>query len=290
MGTIPRATGGSFFLNLDGAACGFLKSVTGGGMRAQVITEPSGPGEVAKKHIGPPEYEEITAQLGFALPKAVADWIRASWKLESPRRDGSVVALDPLGVARSERQFSQALLTEVTFPKLDGSSKDAVYLTIKLAPESIRSVKGGAKAPSAQPARKLALASNFRLELDGVDCSKVSAIDSFTVKQTLATVDVGERREPRREPGAVEFPNLRITLAESGAQTWIDWFEDFVVKGNNDDSREKKGAIVLLAPDGAESARVSLRNVGIFALSPAPAVGDQIARVTTELYCEQMEL
>ncbi len=290
MGTIPRATRGRFFLNLDGAACGFLKSVEGGGIRAGVISEPSGPGEVAKKHIGPPQCEELAAELGFALPKPVVEWIRASWRFESPRKDGSVVALDPLGVARSERQFSQALLTEVTFPKLDGSSKDAAYLRIKFAPESIRSVKAGAKAPSAQPAGKFALASNFRLELDGVDCSKVSAIDSFTVKQTLATADVGERREPRREPGALEFPNLRITLAESGAQTWIDWFEDFVVKGNNDDSREKKGSIVLLAPDLTELARVSLRNVGIFALSPAPAVGDQIARVAAELYCEQMEL
>jgi len=118
----------------------------GGGIRAGVISEPSGPGEVAKKHIGPPQCEELAAELGFALPKPVVEWIRASWRFESPRKDGSVVALDPLGVARSERQFSQALLTEVTFPKLDGSSKDAAYMKIKFAPESIRSAKAGAKA------------------------------------------------------------------------------------------------------------------------------------------------
>ena len=35
----------------------------------------------------------------------------------------------------------------------------------------------------------------------------------------------------------------RVTVAEAGAQSWIDWFDDFVVNGNNDASKAKSGAI-----------------------------------------------
>ena len=103
--------------------------------------------------------------------------------------------------------------------------------------------------------------------------------------------DIGDARDVLREPAKLEFPNLRITLAESSAKTWTDWFEDFVIKGNNDDSKEKSGAIVFLSPNRqSELGRITLHNLGIFALRERPAqANDQVARLVAELYCERME-
>src|SRR5687767_12656148 len=56
---------GNYFLNLAGLKTGFVKSVEGGGIFAEVIQEPTGPSYYVKKHIGTPKYENFTLQLGF---------------------------------------------------------------------------------------------------------------------------------------------------------------------------------------------------------------------------------
>ena len=75
--------------------------------------------------------------------------------------------------------------------------------------------------------QKIFLPSNFRLQIDGLDCSKVTKIESFTVKQGVASKDIGSARDSQKEPGKLEFPNLKITMAEVAAQSFIDWHENF---------------------------------------------------------------
>ncbi len=285
---------GNFSLELDGKPCGFLKSVDGGGIKADVISEPVGATGFPAKQIGPPIYEELAIQLGLDLEPAVYDWIAATWSQKFARKDGSVVSSDASRKARSAREFSEALVTETTIPALDASSKDPAFMTIKFAPEVTRSVKATGTIPAPKnAAQKKWLPANFRLELDGLDCSKVSKIDAFTVKVTSAFRQIGDERLSKREPGMVDFPNLSVTIAESGAQTWIDWFEEFVVKGKSDSSNEKSGAIVFLSSNRKdELGRVTLHNVGACAMRRGlqQAQQDTIARVTFELYCEWMEL
>ena len=50
-----RYEAGNFFFELDGVKCGFIKSVEGGGVSAEVINEPVGPNYYVKKHIGQPK-------------------------------------------------------------------------------------------------------------------------------------------------------------------------------------------------------------------------------------------
>jgi hypothetical protein len=86
------------------------------------------------------------------------------------------------------------------------------------------------------------------------------------------------------------FPNLRVTFGQASLQTWSDWFDDFVVKGDNGDDKEKNGAIVFLDPTlKQELGRIELKNVGIFALRRQPST-EQVPRATAELYVESMEL
>jgi len=291
MGSVPRSVGGPSLLELDGAQTGALKSVDGGEIVAEVVVEPIGQEPFAKKHLGGVRYEELVLGLDLGTAGTVFTWIAESWNGRAKPCDGAIVETDAKLAPKARREFRRALITETTIPTLDAASKAPAQLTVKLAPEEItRKKAGGAGGQKAGARQKQWLASNFRLELDGLETKTVTRIDAFTVKQTIAADDVGDVRISRREPGKLEFPNLRVTFGQASLQTWADWFEDFVVKGDNGDDKEKNGAIVFLdATLKQELGRVELKNVGIFALRRQPST-DQVARVTAELYVESMEL
>jgi hypothetical protein len=93
-------------------------------------------------------------------------------------------------------------------------------------------------------------------------------------------------------PGSLEFPNLRIVLAEQSADSWYQWHEDFVVEGHNGEDKEKNGLLTLLSSNlQSELATVRFFNLGIFRLSQvkSEANSDQISRVAADLYCERMD-
>jgi hypothetical protein len=282
---------GNFFLTLNGVKTGVIKSVDGGGISAEVINEPQGPNYFTKKRIGQPKYEDFAIQVGFSNGKQLYDWIQQTWNMARPRVSGSIISADYNWDAKSERQFTNALLTETTIPAMDGTSKEPAYITLKFAPEFIRSVKASGKLTAEKMEQKIFLPSNFRLQIDGLDCSRVNKIESFTVKQGVAGKNIGSARDSQKEPGKLEFPNLKITMAEVAAQSFIDWHENFVIKGNNDASKEKKGSLTFLSPNRqTELAKIEFSNIGIFRIQPdkAQANADQIKRLTVELYVEQM--
>ena len=285
---------GYFQLVLDGLDCGFLKSIDGGTAVAEVVSEPGGPTYFAKKHLGPLSYSPLAMEFGLAMTGDLYKWINASWSGSNSRKNGAVVAADQGLVAVSQREFFNALISEVTIPALDGSSKEPAYLTVKCAPEYTRTGKAsGGVTPIAKADQRVWLPSNFRVTIDGLDCTKVSAVESFTVKQSVVRDDIGDARDFQKVAGRLEFPNLTITLAESSAKSWYDWFDDFVIKGNCDDSREKNGSIALLAANRTdELLRIDLFNLGIFKMAAdrAAANSDRVATATAHLYCERMEL
>jgi hypothetical protein len=45
---------------------------------------------------------------------------------------------------------------------------------------------------------------------------------------------IGPCHDSTKQPGRVEVPNLDVTLSEATWASWKQWFDDFVVKGNND--------------------------------------------------------
>ena len=285
---------GNFQLVLDGVKTGFLKSLDGGAAVAEVVSEPVGSSHLSKKHLGQISYKPFVVQFGMSMTNDLYDWINASWTGKALSKDGAIILADQNLVAVGQREFSHALITETTIPALDGASKEPAYLTVTFAPEYTRNTKASGKVVGpAKAGQKLWLASNFRVTIDGLDCSKVSAVESFTVKQSVATEDVGNARDYLREPTKLEFPNLTISLLESSAQTWFDWFDDFAIKGNNDDAKEKNGSIALLSANLAdELMRIDLFNLGIFQIGSdkTEANSDRVATVSAGLYCERMEL
>ena len=103
---------------------------------------------------------------------------------------------------------------------------------------------------------------------------------------------MGELRDYETEPAHLEIPNLAVTLAESHAESWYKWHEDFVIKGDNGEDKEKGGTLEYLTPDLKESLFIlTFSNVGIFKLNPekAEAGSDAIRRLKAELYVQDMK-
>ena len=282
--------GGNLALDLEGTKCGFLKGIDGGAVTADVITEAVGADYFVRKHIGGPKYEDITLEIGFSMAKPIFSWIADSWEMKLQRKKGSIIACDYKLQAQTQRDFFDAMIVETVIPALDGASKEAGYIKVKLSPETIRTAKASGKIEGGAK-QKIFVASNFSLDIPGLDCKRVSKIDSFTVKQSVAAERVGELRDMEKEPGRIEFPNLKITFSETSAQSWRDWFEDFVVKGNSGEDKEKNGTLTFLSPNRQDKlASINLFNLGIFRLADAtPGGADAIHRVSAELYCERMQ-
>lgn len=276
---------GRHVLQINGAVCGFLRSVAGGGGFAQVAQEPVL--QETKKHIGPPRWEDVELRLDLPPAAPVRDWITALWTGKVAPRTVVVSTVDSeLHIIR-ERKFRNALLTGTTISAMDAAARDPGFLTLKVMPEFAET----SKASGILTVPKLAAAwqrSYFRLDLPGLDCTRVAGIDSFTVTRPFAEpVDIGAKPVP----GSLSFPDLTVTLAESAAATWESWFQTFVVEGRNADTDEKTGSVSLLSPDlTTVLARIGFYHVGIFRLTPDWGGDPALALVSAGLYCERMDL
>lgn len=285
-------TGGLLNLIIDGQQAGPLRFASGGAVSGEVVLEKIGDDGVIKKHLAALAFGEFDFQLGFPVSKPLMAEIDSMMQMTFDRFNGSVQTADFTRKVVSERRFTNALVTEVGFPALDAASKDPVSLTVKISPETIHRVKAGGTLPKSSPNVKQPLLSNFKLLIDGLDCKKVTRIEAFAVKLAVQKVIITEPRPSALEPLFLEIPDLKITLLESGAQTWFDWFEDFVVNGKNADPRERNGTLSLLTPDLKTAlATISFSHLGIFELEPTddPTSKDTIRKVTAQLYCEQMK-
>jgi hypothetical protein len=266
---------GHFALWLDGETT-LLTGAAGGEIFVVVAEVPAGPGPFVRKHLTQVRFEDITAAVGFAMSDVLFDWIAAAWAASDQPKDGALLAVDNKFAIKSERQFTGARIAATTIPTLDAASKSASPLSVRLTPASIVLVPGAGKLQLGNLKQRLWQASNFRLEIDGLDCSKVSRIESFTV--------------PGAARGKVDFPELAITLSAASAASWAAWFQDFVINSNNGDAAEKQGRIVFLLPNLTALARIELQGLGIFRLAAVPSETGQIARLTAGLYCERMSL
>jgi hypothetical protein len=271
-----------------------LRKASGGNVVGRVVAFASGNDPVVQKQLDGTTTDDLHIELGMAMSSDLFDWVAASWGANPPSRDGALLACDFQYTIRSERGFVAALISETAFPSLDAAAKTPGYLGLRLTPRSVLpGINPNVKLNMGPGVKqKLWLTSNFRLDVDGLDASKVSRIAPFVVRREVEVVSSGGTTT--LQAGRVDFPSLRITLSMSGADSWFDWFDDFVLNGNNGPAAERSGSISLLAPNLAdELARVDLHGLGIFRLTTDKdddAPQDQIPRLTAHLYCEQMTL
>jgi phage tail-like protein len=287
-----------YALELDGTMAGWLSSFEGGQATGEVVTEEFGADFLAKKHIGSVKYEDITITFGVGMSSDVYDWIVGMLNGDFIRHDGAIIGVDSAGNERMRLEFVSALITEIGMPALDAASKDAAKMTIKFKPEETKRQAGsggklGLAALDAKTQKKW-LPANFRLTIDGVGdaTKKVNKIEALVIKQKVTESAVGEERDFATEPTSVEIPNLVITFPEADSQTFYDWHEDFVIKGNNGDDAEKSGMLEYLSSD-LKTVLFTLNffNLGIFKVdnTKPESARDTVRRVKAEMYVEAVE-
>jgi len=286
-------TAGRFALELDGAIAGYIKSVSGGNMKGNVAVHQLGPDNVQKKHLATVECEPITCEVGMGMTKGFWEWIEASFLKKHEWRSGEIVAANFDYEAQSARVFTDAHISEITIPALDGSSKEPAYMTIKFDPERIRFQKRNGEKLDSKIANKTKkwLCCNWRFELGDLPCKRLAKIDSFTWKQAIIKDEVGMFREATKHPAKVEVPNLKLTISMADIEAWRTWHETFVIDGKCADTDELTGSITFLGPDLNEVlATIELDHVGIISMQEAKkeANKEEVARFEVELYVEAM--
>jgi hypothetical protein len=195
----------------------------------------------------------------------------------------------------SVQEFKDALITSVTVPKMDGSSKDAAYFDIEFDAEQVRWSKGTGDDIRGKigPKQKAWLCSNFMFEMGGLPCNRVSSIDSFTWKCAVAADQIGIHREPTKHPAKVTVPDLKLSISMADYQAWADAAKKWFVDGHHLEENEMNGRIVFLNPnmDPKDSiGEIELLNCGFkkFSKDDMEANSEKIARFNVELYVEKM--
>jgi hypothetical protein len=163
---------------------------------------------------------------------------------------------------------------------------------VRIAVEQTRARPGSGKVALEADAvrKKIWLASSFRLQIDGLDCTKVTSVAPITVKLAVAENAVGELRDVEKLPAGLEVSDLVVTLAEVASESWASWLQSFMVEGRNDQGAEKSGTLQYLSPDGTTVLfTLGLHGLGIYKLAPVRQQSEASRRVVASLYCEQIQ-
>jgi hypothetical protein len=267
--TLAMAAPASIAVTIDGQATGFVKKFSGLAMEADIVASDlsSAP---------------VRALVGADMGAAWSSWLTASSTQGFAQHDLTTVAP---GDSTRTLTFHDALITSVTIPKLDGSSKDAAYFDIEVTPERISSTKGPASAPKAAAPGKTWLASNFRFEMAGLPCSRITSVDSFTWRQEFARDPQGKFIKPAKVGDSMKPTVLRFSIDAADAPAWTAWYKQFLGSPVT-----KSGALQIFDADMKSNMTVELKNVAIVAVKAgeAEANSEKIARFNVELYVEKM--
>jgi hypothetical protein len=284
-----------FALELAGVSdVGTVRSIEGGGLKADVMTYQPGATYERWRQLGKPKFEDIKLQVGTAMSEPFFAWISKFFAGTCERKNGAIVAGDFYYKERARREFTEALITELTFPKLDAADKNTVYMNVTLGVESIEYKKGdGSKTLDSKgntEAQKAWKACNFTFKLDGFEsaCERVTKVDSFTVKLPVLEYHSGGSRTTTKTPTAIDFPNMSFYLPEPDAQALNDHFKKRGIKG------EVPGRLhgQLTTFDNAKTTKFTLElfNCDILNIQPdkLDATSEEIKLVKVDIYVERM--
>lgn len=284
----PQAPGTPGSMRLDDVPFNIVL-LQGGSLIGSVVETRLADGSV-KKNLGQAAVEPLVFDVspGSPIDGWLKSWLSNNWLLKSGALFGGVVP------AQQELDFLNGMLTSVTIPTLDAASTAPAFLRATVTPEAtVQAALSGAVVGSVQGWTS----SDFRLSIGDLETSAAVRIEPITIKAVLSESTVGDQRVYTKTPtGAPALSNLLVSFAVDAthpAANWLAWYDDFVIKGNNDDSHEKTLTLELGVGKTGGPARLTLKGygVGIVALRtlPQPAYST-LRRMQAELYVERMDV
>ena len=277
----PGRLANKCWLKIDGEQVCLVERYSGGDPFAEVINEPGGLLPYSKKHLGELRFADLEAQVGMDANPLLHAWIRDAWFGKPGRERVTLETLDAAGTATRGLELAKPRLRSVGLPALDVSSREKRFLQLGIAPSAVRRTAGRPPVTSRAPEREFR-AQNFHLEIAGLDCSGVLQIDPLTVQLELPAPGA-------RKSSQLVFPDLHLHVDAEKAESFRDWFDDFVIAGNNDDDKERDGSLTYMETLGASLAILRLFHVGIYRITDEAALPSGPPRVRIDLYVERME-
>lgn len=292
-------TAGRDFLYVEGALVGPLMGRDGGTpfVETRVV---STPGEAFPTTVlGTPKVEPLLLEFGSGMAGSLYEWVMDALnpKTMLNRKSGFVAFTNYEGMETGRLTFHQALLSEVTTPALDTAATRApVAFAIKLDPE----ITQLQLAPSGSVKHTLPLGaksnawntSGFSLAIDGIDTTKVLAVNPHTTALKVAASSTGEFRVETRQPVGVDVGKLELIVRMDGARQYLDWFNQlWGPQGDPGQQFLRTAAIDFVTRDPTTGAVIKtfgkaiFHQAGVSKVSQMPLEsGSGVAKVKVELY------
>ncbi len=290
---------GQFELAIESQLPLYCKSIEGGLPKSNLIDMNIGSHPEAVKHLSTVEIEPLSVEIGMQDGLPLLDWIKKSWKMKYERKGGHVKLGDFNMKDIFQFDFTNALITETTFPTLDGAAKDVAMLKVKLQPENVEMKAGSGQKLYSQglsyPKQKFWLASAFQMELGNFNVKNVAKIDGFTVKQGVKPVYTGRKYYPTWEPTKLTFPDISIHVTYEFAGDLINWYKrsiEAAARKQIDPDLEFDGVIRYLDPGKKrEVFEIKLFGVGMKGMAfDKSERSDALRRIKFDLYVTRMDL
>jgi hypothetical protein len=285
-----------FALSLDGNEdCGVIRAIEGGGVKVDATSYRYGHGHETWRALGKPKFEAIKLQVGMALGAPFYTWIENFFTGKQVRKNGAIIAADFKYVERARREFTEAIISEITLPALNAGDRGPAYLGVSIAPEKIVFKNGsGAKLAPAKGGdkQKLWTCAHFNFTIDGFDtaCRRVTKVDAATVKMNVVEHHVGGQLEPFKFGSRIDYPNLSFTMPEADFQPIADKMQAYWNKKERPPNFN--GHLEYL--DNTFSVLATLNFTGASVISAVPDKSDasteEMKMVKVEIYTESMTL
>jgi hypothetical protein len=293
LGALNRSTvAPRFSVDIDGFATA-VRSVKGCGITGAVVKAAPGADNVKRKHVANVEHQPCVIEVNASMGKGAYEWIKQTLARQLTTKTVTITEADFNYNAKTHTTLSNAVLTKVRFPALNGSSKDAAHIELTFQPEQIQKQAAGGEDIRGVigPKQKAWLASNFEMTLGTLPTQRVASISAIEVTQTISQDEVGTVRTPTATATTFDVSDVVVTVSTVDRQPWDTWFDDFVVKGLNTQSHELTGKIEFKTPDlQSVLFTLSLAGVGIYKAEgpPLDASAGTVARSTYSLYVEEV--
>lgn len=224
--TLPDVYSSAHFsLHLDGSrVLATLRSIDGGSVKTEVVNYHSGDHGHIWRQLAKPKYEDIKIVASLASGGAFWEWLSQFVDGKGTRKTGALIAADYNYKEQAKRNFVDALIASIDFPKFDANDKNPANVTVTISPEKITYEKGSGQKiddrDKDESAQQHVMACNFTFKYDGVPAdttNRVSKVDAFSLKTKIIDYHYGGRMEPAKQAGKLEYPNLVFYLPEVDA-------------------------------------------------------------------------
>lgn len=255
-----------------------LRCMSGGGLQG-VVVAPLGLG----KYVANVKPEPLTLACEVPLDKPFQDMLASSQN----EVNATVTAVGTAGDAMYHLDLVNAVVAGIRFPRCDAAAPRPGRMSITLQPVSggyRRKVGEIAQKPPLPVLRSSWLNNQFRLEIKGLDCSRVLSIEEIVVSRSLILPQGADVFT--FGPEALGHFTVRVPLSHCSG--WLEWQDSRLVRGGLD---EKSATLLLLAGDMATVlGKVTLGGLGLFSLKLDPVVEANTAPVslTASMYVESV--